>query len=428
MRIVTHDFAGHPFQVQLSRELAARGHRVVHLSAQGLDGPKGNLSAAADGAQDLVVRGVPLSGYFHKYSPWRRLVTQRQYALALAGIIAKEKPEVVISGNTPTDIQAYLLGFCHRNDIGFAHWVQDVYSKALEFVLRRRLGRLAGVASFPFQCLDKWTVRHSDAVVAISPGFLPLLRNWGARSESLNVIENWAPIHEIHPMPRRNPWSESLGLNGKPVLMYAGTLGLKHRPDRIYSLAKALAGKASVVVVSEGVGRQYLAQQPRLQNLTLLDFQPYDRLPEMLASADVLLATLEVDAGAFAVPSKVLTYLCAGRAVLLAAPLQNLAAEVIRRSGGGVVVGPNDADAWMEAGGRLAEDPEWRASLGVRARQYAEANFDIEKIAGRFEAVLAKAAERGLRNCRSPWKLRVRNLHFPNGLNRLRVEKNTRLQ
>jgi hypothetical protein len=40
----------------------------------------------------------------------------------------------------------------------------------------------------------------------------------------------------------------------------------------------------------------------------------------------------------------------------------------------------------------LAEDPEWRATLGARARQYAEATFDIEKIADRFEAVLTKAA------------------------------------
>ena len=122
---------------------------------------------------------------------------------------------------------------------------------------------------------------------------------------------------------------------------------MKHRPDLIYILAKAVAGKARVVVVSEGVGRQYLANQPPLPNLTLLDFQPYERLPEILASADVLLATLEADAGAFAVPSKVLTYLCAARPVLLTAPLQNLAAEVIRRSGGGVVVEPNDASAWI---------------------------------------------------------------------------------
>jgi len=272
-------------------------------------------------------------------------------------------------------------------------------------VLRRRLGPLACAASFPFQCIDKWTALNSDAVVAISPGFVPLLQAWGVRSESLTVIENWAPLHELPIMPRRNAWSESLKLDGEPVFLYAGTLGLKHRPDLIYVLAKAVMGKASVVVVSEGLGRQYLANQPPLSNLTLLDFQPYERLPEMLATADVLLATLEEDAGAFAVPSKVLTYLCAGRPVLLTAPLHNLAAEVVRRSGGGVVVEPNDSDGWVATGQRLVEDAGWRGELSLRARQYAESNFDIEKIADRFEGVLTQAAEvRSHRPSKAPYR------------------------
>jgi glycosyltransferase involved in cell wall biosynthesis len=186
-------------------------------------------------------------------------------------------------------------------------------------------------------------------------------------------------------------------LDSKPLFLYAGTLGLKHRPDLVYMLAEAVQGKANVVVVSEGVGRGYLSSRPGLPNLKLLDFQPYEKLPEILAAADVLLATLEEDAGAFAVPSKVLTYLCAGRPVLLTAPRENLAAEILRRSGGGVAVGSHEPGAWVEAARSLAEDAEWRAAMGARARQYAEATFDIEKIAGRFEAVLVEAAERRLR-------------------------------
>jgi colanic acid biosynthesis glycosyl transferase WcaI len=299
---------------------------------------------------------------------------------------------VVLSGNTPSDVQAQVLRLCRRLGIDFVHWVQDVYSVALEYVLRLKIGPAARPATLPYRWLDKWVVRNSNGVVAISEGFVPLLRRWGACEETLAVIENWARL------ARNNAWSDAHGLNGEPVFLYSGTLGLKHRPDLIYALARELTGNARVVVVSEGVGRQYLENQPQLSNLTLLDFQPYERLPEMLASADVLLATLEVDAGAFAVPSKVLTYLCAGRPVLLAAPLQNLAAEVIRRSGGGVVVEPDDAIAWVAAGKKLAEDKGSRATLGLRARQYAESNFDIEKVTDRFEAVLTKAAERRLRN------------------------------
>jgi len=33
MRLLIHDYAGHPFQVQLSRELARRNHEVLHLYA-----------------------------------------------------------------------------------------------------------------------------------------------------------------------------------------------------------------------------------------------------------------------------------------------------------------------------------------------------------------------------------------------------------
>jgi len=317
--------------------------------------------------------------------------------MALDGIIGEEKPDVVISGNSPTDVQSCLLTSCHRRNIAFAHWVQDIYCKALKFVLRPHLGPLAGAAAFPFQCVDKWIVQNSDAVVAISAGFLPLLQEWGATGESLAVIENWAPLNEIRVMPHGNSWSELFDWNGEPVFLYAGTLGLKHRPEQIYALAEALLGKARVVVVSEGVGRQYLASQPELANLTLLDFQPYAKVPEMLATADVLLATLEEDAGTFAVPSKVLTYLCAGRAVLLTAPYRNLAAQVVRRSGGGVVVDPGDACGWIDAGLRLAGDAERRGSLGTMARQYAEANFDIERIADQFEAVLCDAVERRAR-------------------------------
>jgi colanic acid biosynthesis glycosyl transferase WcaI len=393
MRILIHDFAGYSFPVQLSRKLAGRGHQVLHLSAEGLPGPKGKLATELADGSGVVIRGVPLSGHFRKYSPLRRVVTQRQYALDLVNILDRETPDVVLSGNTPTDIQGYLLLSCLRRNIGFVHWVQDDYSLALDFVLRRKVGVAAVVATLPYQWLDGWVARNSNAIVSISPDFLERLRRLGARATSLTVIENWAPIDEISTMSRRNPWSESLGLDEKPIFLYSGSMGLKHRPDLIYQLAKAVTGKAHVVVVSEGVGRRYLASQPQLTNLTLLDFQPYEKLPEMLATADVLLATLEDEAGAFAVPSKVLTYLCAGRAILLTAPLQNLAAEVVRRSRGGIVVGPGDTDGWIAAGRRLGEETEARAAMGVRARQYAEANFDIEKIADRFEGVLTRAAE-----------------------------------
>ena len=121
------------------------------------------------------------------------------------------------------------------------------------------------------------------------------------------------------------------------MFLYSGTLGFKHDPSLLLELARwARDNDAVVAVVSEGPGADWLATHGADEpGLRLLPYQPYERLPEVLASADVLVALLEPDAGSFSVPSKVLTYLCAGRPLLVSVSRDNLAARVVERSGGG---------------------------------------------------------------------------------------------
>ena len=44
LRIAVHDYSGHPFQVQLSRALAERGHEVLHLYSTRFQTPRGPLA------------------------------------------------------------------------------------------------------------------------------------------------------------------------------------------------------------------------------------------------------------------------------------------------------------------------------------------------------------------------------------------------
>src|SRR5580700_1879611 len=98
-----------------------------------------------------------------------------------------------------------------------------------------------------------------------------------------------------------------MGLSNRPVVLYSGTLGLKHDPSILALLADQLQSshpEAMVVVISEGSGRLWLEEwkaEQKVDNLMLLDFQPYQDLPEVLASADVLVAILEPDASRFSV-------------------------------------------------------------------------------------------------------------------------------
>ena len=124
--------------------------------------------------------------------------------------------------------------------------------------------------------------------------------------------------------------------------MYSGTLGYKHNPDLILSLAKEMKDDESVVVLvtSEGKVVGYMKQvatQENISNIKFLPFQPFEDMPSMLGAADILIGVLEKEAGIFSVPSKVLTYLTSGKPIVLAVPKVNLASKIISQNNAGIL-------------------------------------------------------------------------------------------
>ena len=88
-------------------------------------------------------------------------------------------------------------------------------------------------------------------------------------------------------------------------------------------------------------------------------------------------------------PSKTLSYLCAGRPVLGLMPSENLAAALVTEVGG-CVLPPSD-DSLAEAAswvGSVLTDQDYWTSLGIAARGLAEREFALDRCAGRFESIL----------------------------------------
>lgn len=146
-----------------------------------------------------------------------------------------------------------------------------------------------------------------------------------------------------------------------------------------------------VVVISEGPGGAWLMEKKTefgLENLMVLGYQPFKHMPDVMASGDVLVTTLEPDAGIFSVPSKVLSYLCAARPQLLAIPLDNLAAKIVTNNNVGLVVSSGDVDAFVRSAERLVKDAALREACSRNARTYAESTFNIQTIGDQFESIL----------------------------------------
>lgn len=212
----------------------------------------------------------------------------------------------------------------------------------------------------------------------------------GCGAVKVRVVPNWGAIDEMPVRPRRNPWATAHGLTDVPVVMYAGTLGLKHDPSVLARLAQSVPDGSRVVVVSQGQGREWLETNAAdVESLALLDYQPYEQLPDMLASADVLIVVLEQDASRYSVPSKVLNYFCAGRPVLGLLPGDNAVAHMIESAGAGIVCSPADMAAASTALNDLLADPEARERMGNAARDYAEKTFDVAVVGDLFESVVS---------------------------------------
>ena len=355
--------------------------------------PRGALQKAKGDPASLAIAGIQLNKPLEKYSFLTRWWQENEYGRLLIEELDRFQPDTVLSANTPLDAQKRLQSACLKRDIRFIFWVQDLIGVATKRLLPDRIPVIGTLVGEYYERLERRLLKKSDALILITEDFLPIMQAYGIRKNRLHVIENWAPLDEMPSRPKDNAWATRHRLHAKKSLLYAGTLGMKHNPQLLLDLAQHFSHDEAVqiVVVSEGQGAEWLREKVEslhIDNLTIMDFQPYERLPDVLATADILMAILEPDAGVFSVPSKVLTYHCASRPLLLAVPSENLAAQIVDRNESGLCVPPTDSLLFRASAERLVNDDALSQRLGENARQYAEATFDIESIADQFEAAL----------------------------------------
>ncbi|MEB3980337.1 glycosyltransferase family 4 protein [Mycobacterium sp. 663a-19] len=393
MRLVIHDFSGHPGPVHLSRELARRGHRVEHQYCASFPSGRGATERRCGDPESFTVRPIELSSEFARYMPFVRLWQELRYARMATRAVLAARPDVAVLSTIPL-LSLFILTFSLRvRRIPYVFWQQDVYSEAIRVIARDRYGRLGYPIGYAADRAERQVARGAAAVVAISDTFIEQLAAWGVRPSKVHVVPNWGAIDEMPMRPRDNAWAKAHGLVGMPVVMYAGTLGLKHDPSVISALARSAPAGTRMVVVSEGSGRDWLESEAgEVPGLMLLDYQPYEQLPDMLASADVLLVVLESDASRYSVPSKVLNYFCAGRPVLGLLPGDNAVAQMIETAGAGLVVAPENADSAAAALRNLLADADARDRMGTAARCYAERTFEVKRVGERFESLLSDIA------------------------------------
>lgn len=390
VKVLVHDYSGHPFQAQLSRSLARRGHTVVHSSCAAYVSGKGDLDAHGTPGLRFATIG---SGQVKKQSFLVRSLQEVRYGMELVGQLMRERPDRVIVSNAPIPMLMVAAFYMMVRRVRWVLWHQDVQAVAVKSFAGDKLAKPWLLVAALIEIGERWCARRAAQIVVIADSFVAVHEEWGT-ADKVTVIPNWAPLDEIVPTPRVNAWSDEHELSDTKTLLYSGTLGLKHAPELLPMLAarvRDLGVDVRLVVVNSGPAEDVVRETAERLDvpLTFLPFQPYERLPEVLGTGDVLVVLLEKSAGAFSVPSKTLSYLCAGRPVVGLMPSENLASQLLDRAGCSVhepsEPGIDDAAKWVV---EVLSSSELEAGLRESTRGLAEQEFSLEGCTDSFERIL----------------------------------------
>lgn len=395
LKVLLHDYSGHAHTVRLARAVSELGYQASYVSFAGFPTPKGKVDGEG-GASGFKATQLNISRPFDKDNLLRRLVQELEYASVLEQHVAAERPDVIVSSNSPIEVQERLLRYCHTHGAAFVFWCQDINSEAIGRLLGKKNAQLGRLAGWHYRRKERRLLERSDALVVIAEGFADVIRAapWNVKRRDIQVIENIAPLDEVPQYSRDNDWAIANMRPCRKRIVYTGTLARKHNPDLLLELARHL--DADVHLFSQGSAPDYVKQKAAAEGLDNVFVRPWatvEDLPKVLAAADVLYAMIEPDASVFSVPSKVLSYLAAGRAVLGSITSENLASQTVLRAHAGKMVAPGDVPALLAAASELLSNDAEREEMGRNGRLYAERTFQVEGVAAQFAKIIARVAQ-----------------------------------
>lgn len=192
---------------------------------------------------------------------------------------------------------------------------------------------------------------------------------------------------------------EKYGLHGKFIVSHSGNMGVKQGLDVILEAAAKSRDREDIqyLFVGDGAMRPQLEAQARTRKLNNVRFLPLlenDLYGHMLAATDIALITQQQIVSNIVFPSKTETLLSAGCPVIASVNSESEVARAVLRSGGGMVVEPENADALLDTIHELANSRERLARMSLQARQFAIESWDERCTLPRMEQEFVDCAKR----------------------------------
>ena len=383
---------------ELAADLLAGGHRVTVLTGFP-NHPDGVVPPAYRGKifQRETLNGVEvIRAYIHasrRKTFGRRVANFGSFVASalVIGALAAPRSDVVYAILPPLPLGVTAWTLARLKSARLVVNLQDIHPEiAVATGVLRNRGAIRA-----FEAMERWVYRRADRVVVISEGFRDNLLSKGVPDSKIRVVPNWADPDFVRPGLQDQELREQWGRD-RFAVVYSGGLTHNSNLEPLIEAASVLRNEPfRFVIIGEGVRKPSLeeaARAKRIDNVSFMPFQPLERYPGVLSTADMNVVTLSSAAGVASAPSKIYKMMASGRPVLAIAPASSEIGRLVTAAQCGFVVGPAQVEDLVGVLRYASTHREEVEQMGRRGRQYLEQNLARRISTAKIAAILSEVA------------------------------------
>lgn len=394
---------------EFSRLWTVRGHKITMLTTTACLTPEDLRNATGKFLRKFNVEGINVLAFNIAYS--QKMSSLRRYSAWLAFLLVSmimtlfiKNVDIIYARSTPLTVGIPAVVAKWLRKIPFVFEVTDQWPEIpieMGVIKNRIMIRL-------LLWLEKTIYKHSDSIIACSPGMSDGIRKVMARNKlqgkAITMIPNFSETTFYRPDIEGSAIRKKYGWGDKLVFLHAGTMGKANSLDFIIEAAGKVRHKDDIhfVLIGDGSEKTLLAQRvgrKGLKNIEFLDPVPKMKLPEIIAACDVSMVIfanypiLEHNSA-----NKFFDSLSAGKPVLL--NYSGWQRKILEDNTAGYGCDLCNIDEFVEKVLYLDSHRDKLSKMGQNARIVAIEQFDRNRLASQALDALCQAvgADRGHKN------------------------------
>lgn len=258
--------------------------------------------------------------------------------------------------------------------------VQEIYPD----VLIKQANIKKGLVFYFLKLIERFTYKMSDRVVTIDEHFSKIIEN-RLPKEKLLIIPNFIDT-ELY-KPYYGECSANLKLDNKFLVGYVGNLGKVQNWDMILESIGLLKNNLNVHFLLVGGGSEYdylKSAEKELQNLTVMPYQNRELIPMINSRINLHFIAMTEASDMDGLPSKVYAILSSGRPILASTSSNSPLANVVQKSGNGVVIDLGNSKAFADKIIEIYNGGLFSDETNRTAREFVLNGYSKEVVTGKY--------------------------------------------